>query len=339
LDNNTLTIGSLFSGIGGICYGFQKAGFELKWANEIDNKACITYMHNFSHKLVEGDIHAITDPLQSLGYVDVVTAGFPCQAFSVAGNRLGFKDPRGNLFFETARIIDEIKPKAFLLENVKNLVNHDNGKTFKTIRNTVINELNYSFIPFVLNSKEYGNIPQTRERIYMVGFKDESHVSHDELLLSISNTVHGSATSRFIVPDQIPLTTKITDLLDSGEQDEKYYYRENHIYFDKLSATITKRDTVYQWRRIYVRENKSNVCPTLTANMGTGGHNVPLILDDFGIRKLTPPECARFQGFPEQFELPDNMANSHCYKQIGNAVVVPVITRIASAINRSLKAL
>ena len=131
------TVGSLFAGIGGICYGFRQAGFEIKWANEWDKHACKTYRHNFKHHLEEGDINLIKNPKKDLGYVDVVTSGFPCQAFSVAGYRKGFKDPRGNLFFETARFIDDIKPKAFLLENVKNMVTHDNRNTMRVIENTI----------------------------------------------------------------------------------------------------------------------------------------------------------------------------------------------------------
>lgn len=333
------TVGSLFSGIGGICIGFNQAGFKPTWANELDKHACLTYKKNFKHKLIEGDIHDITDPKKELGYVDVITSGFPCQAFSVAGYRLGFKDPRGNLFFETARIINELKPKAFLLENVKNLVGHDEGRTFKEIERTIRKDLGYSFIPFILNSKEYGNVPQTRERIYVVGFKGESDIDRNNNieLFNINKKESKTCTANFEIPKPINRTKTIHDILNKKKQDEKYYYREDHKYFPELKKTMKKKDTVYQWRRVYVRENKTNVCPTLTANMGTGGHNVPLIIDDFGLRKLTPKECLEFQGFPPKFNFPDEMALSHCYKQAGNSVVVPVIKRIAKAISEALK--
>jgi len=311
------SVGSLFAGIGGICYGFKQAKFSLKWANEYNSKACETYSHNFKHKLVCEDIHQLKNP-HDLGYVDVITSGFPCQAFSVAGYRKGFNDPRGNLFFETARFIDTLKPKAFLLENVKNLKGHDGGNTFKVIQNVIENDLGYSFIPFILNSKDYGNIPQTRERIYIVGFKDQD------------------LTEKFQVPKKIKLTKSIHDFIDTDQKDDKYYYHSDHQYFPTLSKEIQSRDTLYQWRRIYVRENKSNVCPTLTANMGTGGHNVPILKDQHGIRKLTPKECVNFQGFPKGFKFPSEMANSHCYKQAGNSVVVPVIKRIATEIKNVL---
>ena len=120
--------------------------------------------------------------------------------------------------------------------------------------------------------------------------------------------------------------------------DERYYYRkEKNIFYDELEKEITKKNTLYQWRRKYVRENKSNLCPTLTANMGTGGHNVPLVLTKYGIRKLTPKECFLFQGYPSNFELPENLAQSHLYKQAGNSVVVPVIKRLAENIKKAIE--
>jgi DNA (cytosine-5)-methyltransferase 1 len=341
--NNGYSVGSLFAGIGGICIAFKQSGCEIVWANEWDKNACITYRNNSDTELYEGDIHEVNEPLH-FGSVDILTSGFPCQAFSIAGYRKGFSDEkgRGNLFFETARFIDVLKPKAFLLENVKNLVGHDKGNTFKVIKNTIVNDLNYSFIPFVLNSKDFGNIPQTRERIYIVGFKNESEYvfnvneqPHTSLFTAMNN-IEKNCTLNFKIPNRVNLEKTIHDVIESEKQDEKYYYKSSHQYFDKLSEVMNNRDTVYQWRRVYVRENKSNVCPTLTANMGTGGHNVPLIIDNFGIRKLIPKECLNFQGFPKDFNFPENMANSHCYKQAGNSVVVPVVKRIADEIIRVL---
>lgn len=313
----------MFAGIGGICLGFKNAGFNVVWSNDFDKHACITYRHNFPDiNCIEGDIHTIKT--SDVEKVDVLTSGFPCQAFSIAGYRKGFQDERGNLFFETARFIEDIKPKAFLLENVKNLVGHDKGKTFKVIQKTIEEDLGYSFIPFILNAKEYGNIPQTRERIYIVGFRNEARGKKP-------------LTNSFKVPEPLPLKKTIHDVLFNEKQDEKFYYTPDHQYYPQLSDAMKNRDTVYQWRRIYVRENKSNVCPTLTANMGTGGHNVPLIIDDYGIRKLTPKECLRFQGFPDSYTFPEDMALSHCYKQAGNSVVVPIIERIAKDILRVLR--
>lgn len=332
---NKYTVGSLFAGIGGICLGLKNAGFSISWANEIDKNACITYRENFpDHKLYEVDINKL-NPYQ-LKNVDVITSGFPCQAFSIAGYRKGFSDSRGNLFFKTAEFIEKIQPEAFLLENVKNIRGHDEGRTFNTIRDMFEAKLNYSFIDFILNSKDYGNVPQTRERMYIVGFKNEAEYSKNSKLKKNDQNTR-VCTLNFKIPDKIPLTKSIHDLILKNKQDKKYYYSSNHPYYPELSEKIRSRNTIYQWRRIYVRENKSNVCPTLTANMGTGGHNVPIVKDDYGIRKLIPLECAKFQGFRSDFILPECIANSHLYKQIGNSVTVPVIERIASEINRVLK--
>lgn len=306
---NGLKVASLFAGIGGICYGFKQAGAQIVWANEIDKDACKTYRHNFGDKyLVEGDIKEV-DP-NTIPDIDILNGGFPCQAFSVAGYRKGFDDERGNLFFEITRILEVKKPRAILLENVKNLEGHDHGNTFKVIKEQ-LELLGYHVHKAVLNTMEYGNVPQNRERIYIVGFLSKE------------------AYDKFTYPKEIPLTKNIHDIIDVTDKKPLGLYYENSKYYPELVKTMTKKDTVYQWRRVYCRENKSNVCPTLTANMGTGGHNVPLILDNFGIRKLTPEECVGFQGFPEEFSFPNDIGNASKYKQAGNSVSVPVIKRIA----------
>jgi DNA (cytosine-5)-methyltransferase 1 len=146
------------------------------------------------------------------------------------------------------------------------------------------------------------------------------------------------AYKEFDFPKPIELKTKLSDLIDyENKVDDKYYYtRDKFHHYDVLEKNMTRMDTVYQWRRVYVRENQSNVCPTLTANMGTGGHNVPLVLTKHGIRKLTPRECFNLQGFPKDFHLPENLANAHLYKQAGNSVSVSVIERIANNIKTAL---
>lgn len=333
---NKFRVGSLFAGIGGICKAFELAGAEVLWANEYDSKACETYRFNLkgNTKIHEKDVHVLNS--NELDEVDIITSGFPCQAFSVAGYREGFNDKkgRGNLFFETARLIEELQPRAFLLENVKNLAGHDKGRTLRVIERTIKEDLNYSFIPFILNSKDYGNIPQTRERIYIVGFKGESKYEVDDLDRSCDNK--DICTWNFQIIDTIKLEKTIHDMLISGMHEEQYYYKENHKYYPELKEKMKSKDTVYQWRRVYVRENKNNLCPTLTANMGMGGHNVPLVLDGDRIRKLTPKECLNFMGFPKDFSFPEKMADSHKYKQAGNSVVVPVVKRIAEEIIRVL---
>jgi len=299
----------LFAGVGGIRIGFEKAGFKTVFANDFDEPCRKTYDLNFkTSKLVVEDITKIE--VSDLPDFDFLLGGFPCQAFSIAGYRHGFKDlkGRGNLFFDIARIIKERRPEGFLLENVKNLQSHDNGKTFRIIENT-LNDLGYEIKYKVLNSMEYGNIPQNRERIYIVGLLDKQKLNNFEF------------------PNKIPLTRSVSDLLDN-KVDEKYYYNDKPL-FERIKNDVNEKGQVYQWRRKYVRKNKKGVCPTLTANMGMGGHNVPIIFDGKGIRKLTPRECFRLQGFPESYKLPEDVADSTLYKQAGNSVTVPVIERIA----------
>lgn len=308
-DVAPLRVASLFAGIGGICYGFTQAGAEIVWANEWDKDACITYRHNFgSDYLVEGDIKQVD--ANDIPDIDILNGGFPCQAFSIAGLRKGFEDERGNLFFEIERILRVKRPRAILLENVRNLESHDNGNTFRVIIER-LEALGYNIHHKVLNTMEYGNVPQTRERIYIVGFLEQE------------------AYNRFDFPTPIPLTRTIHDIIDVSERKPLGLYYDNSKYYPILREEMTNKNTVYQWRRVYCRENKSNVCPTLTANMGTGGHNVPLIIDDYGIRKLTPEECVGFQGFPSNFSFPSTISNGSKYKQAGNSVSVPVIKRIA----------
>ncbi len=303
-------IGSLYAGVDGIALGFEQAGAQTMWSNEMDKNACETIRANFNHKVYECKIEDLNT--KDLEYVDVLTAGFPCQSFSIAGYQKGFEDERGHHFFEVIRLAKSIKPKVIFLENVKNLKSHDKGNTFQIICDT-LNEIGYNFKYDILNSCDYGNVPQNRERIYMVCFRDDLDIT------------------KFKFPDKIPLTVSFEELLENNVN-EKFYYREDKYNYSQLLETMTKTDTVYQWRRVYARENKKGLCPTLTANMGTGGHNVPLILTSEGIRKLTPRECFNLQGFPMNFILPDKMSNAQLYKQAGNSVSVPVIHRIATNI-------
>lgn len=312
-------LAGLFGGVGGIELGFKLAGFKPVWANEIDQNAAKTYSLNHNYKLEVKDIHNV-EANELPHDVEIITGGFPCQAFSVAGYRKGFEDERGNLFFEILRIVKYIKPRVVFLENVKNLVGHDNGNTFRVIKES-LEAHGYHVKDKVLNGSEYGNVPQNRERIYIVAFLDKRDYE------------------KFDFPNPIPLENTLSNVIDFDTKvDDKFYYTaEKYKFFDLLEESIKKTDTVYQWRRKYVRENKSGVCPTLTANMGTGGHNVPLVLTKHGIRKLTPKECFNLQGFPENFELPNDLAMSHLYKQAGNSVVVPVVRRIAENIYKALE--
>jgi DNA (cytosine-5)-methyltransferase 1 len=310
--NIDFTFIDLFAGTGGMRLAFQNSGGKCVFTSEWDKIAQITYKENFG-EVPFGDITKID--AKAIPDHDILVAGFPCQPFSIAGYKKGFKDKgRGNLFFDIVRILDEKKPTVFLLENVKNLNNHDAGKTYKIIKQELENT-GYTVKAKVLNTMEYGNLPQNRERIYIVGFLNEKH------------------SIKFSFPEKTPLTKTIHSCLEENV-DEKYYYNGKNLY-NKLEKEVKRKDTIYQWRRKYVRENKSNVCPTLTANMGMGGHNVPIILDSKGIRKLTPRECATFQGFPKNFELP-LVADSHLYKQLGNAVSIPVIEKIIDHIKKAV---
>lgn len=305
----------LFAGVGGIRLGFEKAGFSTVFANDFDSKCADTYNQNFkTTKLVVEDITKIHT--KDIPDCDFILGGFPCQAFSIAGYRKGFDDikGRGNLFFDIARIINDKQPTGFLLENVKNLKSHDSGNTFKVIEQT-LKDLGYFVKSKILNSMDYGNVPQNRERIYIIGFKNKKILE------------------RFEFPEPIKLTKSIGDILEK-DVDEKYYYKGKPLY-DKLKDDVNEEGQVYQWRRKYVRKNKKGVSPTLTANMGMGGHNVPIIFDGNGIRKLTPRECFRIQGFPENFKLP-SIADSALYKQAGNSVSTPVLARIAEQILKVL---
>jgi DNA (cytosine-5)-methyltransferase 1 len=311
------TCASFFAGVGGIDLGFEQNGFKVIYANEMDDNAVKTYETNFDIKVDHRKIEQVKN--SEIPNFDILLAGFPCQSFSIAGYQKGFKDKKnGHLFFELERIFSEKKPEVIFLENVKNLVSHDNGKTFRIILETL--KANNYFVKYqVLNGKDYGNTPQNRERIYIVAFKDKTKFE------------------RFNFPDPIQLTRKLSDVINFEEKkDSKYYYSAKKCcFYSVLKKGMKKQDTIYQWRRKYVRENKSNVCPTLTANMGTGGHNVPLVLTNTGIRKLTPHECFNLQGFPADYKLP-NIANTHLYKQAGNSVVVSVISRIAQKIKEAL---
>jgi len=313
-ENYAFTFIDLFAGIGGFRLGLQNIGGKCVFTSEWNKDAQKTYKTNFG-EVPFGDITKEETKKYIPKKFDVLCGGFPCQAFSIAGYRKGFTDTRGTLFFDIEKIIEKHRPKAIFLENVKNLQAHDSGKTFEVMMDVLKNKLGYKVKFQVLNSMTHANIPQNRERIFIVGF-DPKQVKNYET---------------FEFPHKLKLTKTIHDIIDHEKQDDIYYYKSSHQYYPILKNAISTRDTIYQWRRVYVRENKSNVCPTLTANMGAGGHNVPIIEDDFGIRKLTPRECFSFQGYPENYVLPAS-ANSKLYMQAGNSVTVPLIQRIGSEI-------
>ena len=306
------SICSLFSGIGGMDLGFVQAGFEIVWANEFDRDAAKTYRHNFGgDHLVERDIKSVRT--EDIPDFDVLVAGFPCQPFSIAGKQKGFDDPRGNLFFEIARIVKDKRPPVIFLENVANLLQHDDGKTFLTIYNALV-PFGYTFKYRVMDAIEYGNVPQHRTRIFIVAFLDYEKCE------------------QFEFPEKIKLETRLNDILIRNQKhDAGYYYNEQSVYYEDLVRLVTDKTALYKIFDSGVSKKPYYVCPTLTANMGTFPDRVPIIKDDYGIRKITPYECLALQGFPKEYRFP-KIPMASAYKQCGNSVVVPVIRRIAEKI-------
>lgn len=306
-----MTIGSLFAGIGGIELGFEQLGFRTIWANEIDTDACVTYRHNFTDiKLFEEDIRNLD--ISQLEYVDVLTAGFPCQPFSVCGNKKGFKDERGNLFFEIMRVADAIHTPVIFLENVANLTEHDNGRTFNVIHNELVAR-DYFIRYIVADSCNYG-IPQHRTRTYIVAFKSQE------------------ACEQFEFPEECKLEKQIFDIIDkSAKVDERYYLHPGTYQYNKMVKTINDETQIYRFSDYGVQSSKDGISFTLKANMGTWRDRIPIIKDNYGIRRITPYECLALQGFPTEYRFTNIPLNS-AYKQCGNSVVVPVIRKIAERI-------
>ena len=303
----------LFAGTGAFTYAFTQLrienapAVECVFANDMAEMSKKVYDANFDHKLFLKDINDID--VKTIPNHSILTGGFSCQPFSIAGKQQGFQDVRANVFWKILEIIDHHNPPFVILENVKNLVSHDDGKTFETIRKN-LTDRNYHIRYKVLDTSEITGIPQHRERIYIVCIKSKE--IYDQFSLDFENKV------------KLPISQMLEATVD-----KKYYYTDKSSTWDLVSKDVVKKNTVYQYRRVYVRENKNGNCPTLTANMGTGGHNVPLILDDTGIRKLTPRECFNFQGFPQTYKLPA-ISDANLYKLAGNAVSVPVVELIAN---------
>ena len=320
------TVGCLFAAIGGFCRAFQQQGATVLWATDKDKFAAQTFRLNFPRvQYIVKPVEELSVYRDQLAPVDILTAGFPCQAFSIAGEKRGFDDPRGLLFLHIIRIIKEFgskKPKILLLENVKNLKAHDQGRTFKRIQ-AEIQKAGYWFSEAnakVLNTAKYTTIPQNRERLFMVAV----------------NRDHYRANS-FVFPDATSPTSRrlVRNFLDlKRKADPVYYFGPESRYYDLFRSAIDEggAEHIYQLRRSYVRKNMTGICFTLMANMGEGGHNQPVIKDRWGIRKLTPRECARLQGYGEWFRIPPTVSDGQIYKQIGNSVTVPLVRELAKRI-------
>ena len=296
----------LFCGTGAFSYVLEKEGCKCVFANDMIDESYEIY--NLNHK---GDVFYQKDlndiDVNIIPIHDILCGGFPCQPFSIAGKQKGFNDERSNVFWKIIEILKLRKPSIVILENVKNLTSHDKGNTFRIIQ-TELEKIGYYIKYQIIDTCKISHIPQHRERIYIIGFLDKS--KYDDFQFDFKEI------------ENKPIHT----FLDTDVPD-KYYYTNKLKVFEEIKKHVTKSidtNTVYQYRRYYVRENKSNCCPTLTANMGGGGHNVPIIKDEKGIRKLTPRECFNLQGFPASFNLP-NVSDTRLYKLSGNAVSIPVV--------------
>ena len=312
VDNPKIKFIDLFAGTGAFSLALEKSNkFKCVFTNDmVECSKKIYELNNPEHKFTLKDLNTID--VDDIPSHNLLCGGFPCQPFSIAGDKKGFNDTRSNVFWKILEILEKHTPEIIILENVKNLKSHDKGKTYEIIESK-LQEIGYNIKTSILDTNKITSIPQHRERIYIVGFRDK--------------TIYDKFNFDFPKQEQ----GKICDFLETNV-DAKYYYSERFKVFEEIKKGITKNiseNVLYQYRRFYVRENKSNCCPTLTANMGGGGHNVPLLKDNKGIRKLTPRECFNLQGFPNDYKLPE-VCDSLLYKLAGNAVSVPVVSLIVN---------
>ncbi|MZQ74733.1 MAG: DNA (cytosine-5-)-methyltransferase [Peptoclostridium sp.] len=299
---------SLFSGCGGLDLGFARAGFNIVWANDFDKFAVKTYKENFGEHIVHNDINEIE--LDSIPRHDILIGGFPCQPFSMMGNEMGFDDARGTLFFRVVEIIlDQTrkghKPPVVVLENVRTLRTHNGGRTFATIRKILTEDLGYRVFDTVLNTANYG-IPQTRNRTYIVCF-DNSDIE-------------------FEFPEPVPLERTLQDLLEH-DVDDKYFLSE------RILRTVMSHGTGNFRAR---PEIDLRIARPLTATMAKMHRACQdnYVTQNGRVRRLTPRECARLQGFPDDFRIP--VSDTQAYKQFGNAVTVDVAHKVAWQIRQAL---
>ncbi|MBE6877886.1 MAG: DNA cytosine methyltransferase [Ruminococcaceae bacterium] len=307
-----MTFIDLFAGLGGFRLALQSYGAKCVYSNEWDRFAQEVYNDNFGD-VPQGDITQVDE--NSIPDHDILCAGFPCQAFSISGKQRGFEDSRGTLFFDVARIVKCKKPKVVFMENVKNFASHDNGRTLAVVKSTM-EELGYSFHAKILNAVDYG-IPQKRERIYMVCFRNDLNITG------------------FSFPEPFELTKHVEDFLLTDED------LVRDLYVDRKDMVITGEDSFYsdkpirlgivnkggQGERIY---SVKGIAITLSANGGgvfarTGGYWI-----NGRPRRLHPRECARLMGFPDTYKITDN--RNQAYKQFGNSVAIDVLQYIIGEI-------
>jgi DNA (cytosine-5)-methyltransferase 1 len=315
MENSRLTFADLFAGIGGMRIGFERAGCRCVWSNDNNKFSAQTYIDNFgAEDFVLGDMKQI--PASEIPEFDILCAGFPCQPFSIAGvskkksldKPHGFEDEtQGTLFYDIVRIIREKQPQAFFLENVRNLERHDRGRTFGVIKGA-LGELGYSLYQRVINAKLL--VPQNRERIFMVGFRD---TSLDFAFPDIPDT---NPRLSDILEDVVPDKYTLTDHLWGYLQDyaEKHRMKGNGFGFGLVDM--------------------NNCARTLSARYYKDGSEILIPQHSRNPRRLTPRECARLQGFPDSFRIP--VSDTQAYKQFGNSVAVPIVEILARAVTKTL---
>ena len=307
----------LFCGLGGFRIALEKQNCNCVFSSDIDKAVSQVYENNFG-EYPSGDITQIDS--KDIPDFDILCGGFPCQSFSIAGKRLGFEDSRGTMFFEVARILKEKKPKAFILENVKGITNHDGGKTLKTILD-ILDDLGYTYVNKVINAKDIG-IPQNRERWYCVGIRKDLNIKLDSNIIFPTEQTNSSSYDDIIDVSNIYKEYKISDICENNIQ--------KHI--NKIKEKKSKYTLAYEIRPSRCQFKTDGISPCLTAKMGTGGNNVPVVVELK--RKLTEKECLKLMGYPEDYKIGNG---SQAYKQIGNSVVVPVLEQISKSLVNILK--
>lgn len=312
-----LTFIDLFAGLGGFRLALESLGAKCVYSNEWDVPVQKVYADNFGD-IPEGDITKVDE--KTVPNHDILCAGFPCQAFSISGKQRGFEDSRGTLFFDVARIIKEKKPKIVFMENVKNFVSHDGGRTLSVVKATM-EELGYTFFYKVLNAVDY-DVPQKRERIYMVCFRNDLNITS------------------FAYPKPFKLTRHVEDvLLNDNELIKNLYVNRSDMYMNDVIDNKYSNKSIRlgivnkggQGERIY---STKGIAVTLSAHGGgifakTGGY-----LIDGKTRRLHPRECARLMGFPDSYKICSN--NNQAYKQFGNSVIIDVLQLIAVEIGKTI---
>lgn len=312
IQNAPYTMIDLFAGIGGTRLGFHQTGkVKTVFTSEIDSFAQKTYSANFGDEIV-GDITRI-DTIDIPDH-DILVGGFPCQAFSQAGLKRGFDDTRGTLFFDIARILRDKRPKAFLLENVKNLVSHNHGNTFQVIMQT-LDDLDYEVTPMLFKAKDYG-VPQNRERIYLAGFDRKKVRNYKDFTPPVPPCIETKVGQ--ILEKDVDEKYTISDALWAGHKRRK---KDNKKAGKGFGYSLFNRNSPYT--------------NTISARYYKDGSEILIEQKGKNPRKITPREAARLQGFPEEFIIP--VSDTQAYKQFGNSVAVPVINAIATQIIQVLE--